>query len=99
MLRPLVPQKAAPQVLLVGPGIDGLRAVEPLSRAGRELEVDGTGNRRRELALQSQDVFEIAVVRFGPHLRLSVDLDQLRVHADAAAGTADGSFDHVTDAE
>src|SRR4029434_8562661 len=54
---------------------------------------------RRHLILQIEDVFERAVVAVGPDVIACCGVNELSSDADAIAGLADASLQHISDAE
>jgi len=49
----------------------------------------------RDLALDGEDVFQVAIVLFRPYVRIGAGVDQLRVYMEPGPGLADTAFQRV----
>ena len=77
----------------------GRHARHPAFRRRVELQLQGVGNRRRNLVLDGEDVGHLAVVALRPQVRAVGSQNELRRHTDAAAGAADAALEDVRHAE
>src|SRR5664279_2582422 len=85
----------ASQYVLVGRHVGGgfpLNAIMPRRlHPAEQSRSDGRGN----LVLDSEDVLKLAIVAFGPDMRLSLGVDELNRDPDPISRLADASFGDV----
>jgi hypothetical protein len=67
--------------------------------SSQNLGSDATDDARRDLILNREDVFERLVVSVRPEMNADCCIDQLGCDAQAIAGLADASFQHVADTQ
>ena len=94
-----IEEVTSPQVVLVGLRAHRTGARQAGLRVRRQLESDGPGDGPRDVALQDQDVAEVALIRLGPHVGLVDGLDQLSGDAHALTGAAEASLQDVVRAQ
>ena len=93
-------KKPAPhQVEAIGLGVDG-RALRDVSRScGSILRRSALDDGTRDIVLQFEDVLELAVIAFGPHMAVGAPVDQLRGDAHPVVHLAHAAFEQVLHAE
>ena len=65
----------------MGLGVDGPRSGETLLLLGSQRQLDLVGDRPRNIALQGQNVGEVALEAFGPKVVLGARFDELHGRA------------------
>src|SRR5262245_25934888 len=70
---------------------------QPRLVARRELDANLRGDRPRNLALDAQDVADVALVALRPETLLGVSSNELQRDADAVAGALYRPLEHVVD--
>ena len=83
------------------PGVEVFRrpASGAFALAGLDLRFDRDHNLFGDPVLQFEDVIQAAVEVLGPEMVATGRIDQLSGDAQAVAGLADATFDHVSQAE
>ena len=67
--------------------------------AWRELRLELVGDGLCDLALNSENIGQIAIVSLRPEMRIGARIDQLRVYSHAIASTLNTSFHDMRDAK
>ena len=84
---------------LVGIGMNGAFTIEARALLRRDLDLDFTRDRLRDVALQPQHVVEVAVVAAGPEVAVAGTVDQLRRDSHPVAVAEDRSLHEGIDTE
>src|SRR5438874_10209289 len=64
-----------------------------------KFRLERIGDLLRDLALHGKDIFHLAVVRFGPEMRIGASVDQLHVNAHFVGGLLHTAFQNGRDSE
>src|SRR5438552_1016843 len=99
LLRPLVPEEAAAQVVVVGLRRSRVGAGEPLELPGRHDRPDLPRDRRRELALEREEVPRVALVMAGPEVAVGRRVHELRGDPHAPGAPRDRALDDAVDTQ
>ena len=93
------PPTRPPAPLRGAPPEEVIERVGPLGRAGGfhtdQLPTECVGDATRDLALNGEQIADVVVETFGPKMRVSRRIDQLRVDPDLVAGTPDAALEHI----
>jgi hypothetical protein len=80
-------------------GIGGGALFEPLLLVRRQAGAEGARDLHRDIALDGQQIRQLAIVLIGPERLLRRGVDQLRADADAAPFDADAAVHELRDTE
>ena len=87
------------QVIVVGLDIAGSARGEAGFFGRQQPHFQGVGDRARDLVLDLEDVFHLAVVALRPEMVAVGHVDQLRADPDPLAGLAHAPFEHALNVE
>ena len=87
----------AAQIFLISGWVDGTRRGHPGTLLRRDLNPDLLGDCARHLALQLQDVRQLALVFPRPQMRIGRRMNQLDTDPHAIARPLHRAFDHGVD--
>ena len=76
-----------------------MRRGEPLLFLGREFDANFIGNGESQLALQGEQVAELALVALGPQLGVGAGIKQASCDLDSIARPLYGAFDNSVNIE
>src|SRR5207237_6219169 len=92
--RSLVPEIATPRVCLIRGWIHLARQAKASLFSRGHLDSDLVGDRPSYLALQRQDVAQVALVILGPNVMITAGVDQMHRDSNALAHSGYCALDH-----